>query len=1021
MPSEIVPKTRKYEVTDLMGVHLNANMFDGVQGDGVTDVAAPLLDAIMERRRLIIPPGRFLINSLLDIDVDGEENVCLEGYGDQSVIVLGDASAGLQLSGTPGSGYNNLILRNFTIEGASTNGSSPFGLKLLGVANFKVDNVKVICPTYRTFSTSGGTLTVISVSSGVATVETSSPHNVAEGDIVWLEGTTGETNLNDTYFCLLVLSPTQFTFPVYGDFPVANGSYNNAGMILRVPRIQHGIVSAAAQQGQFDGGRVSACGVGQSWQRVSGIGSNMAPRFGGTIDNCPLAAFWYKSPVGGDNGGADDGGLFGVHTTQGRYGVRVDNTGSGLVTVQASHIEYHTKIGLLQTGGRVAITKCAFYDSPDTSISIDVAAASDVFVSKNQCNGGIRFRSGTFSGRCHDNIFGSVPTWVDPDQPSEIYDTENVEHYSNRRFSGPPPPLDALHRMREPSWMWHTENTGGGDYWHFKGDQLTGGKYRIFVQGSGAGYEAEFTADMYTEELDSTGQTLEDDDEVTLKTTGTLPGGLSVTQVYYVVNSATNVFQLSTTPGGSPVDITSPGTGTHAAVLDHGAGVLMSGSEIFVPTSNTFVRMVVPDGAGGYKIAFKADVNGVQLPFGGTGVSEPPAKGDLLVGNSGGGRSHLHVNPTSDGQVLVIRAAAGFGIEWADPNTLVNGDITVESISFEGTADPAFPMIRRAGTTDKIQVRTSDNAGYAGVDALFMQLFGSPAIYLGGATSSHVALKRSSDVLQVRLGDDSDNTGIHVKTALLSGGSGVLLYLGGTSSSHVGLKRTSDVLQVKLADDSDFAGLHAKIMLLTGASGPLMYLGGTTSGHVALKRVSDSLQIRLADDSDFAGMSAKIMGLFGSGVLLYLGGTSSGDCSLKVSSGELQFRNGNDSGNCDVRGGDASFANVECRNFVIGSTQPFVMNDTNQKLTSASKTTMLGELNVYEITDVYNKTEVDAFILDLQDQIDTLTTTTAGLQSQIDGLVIDIAGKSNSGHTHGVSKAFEGDPTLEHSHSTDPD
>lgn len=50
---------------------------------------------------------------------------------------------------------------------------------------------------------------------------------------------------------------------------------------------------------------------------------------------------------------------------------------------------------------------------------------------------------------------------------------------------------------------------------------------------------------------------------VKLTTTNTLPAGLSVGTVYYIVTSATNTFALSATLGGSAITTTSGGTGTH--------------------------------------------------------------------------------------------------------------------------------------------------------------------------------------------------------------------------------------------------------------------------------------------------------------------------------------------------------------------------------------------------------------------------------------------------------------------------
>ena len=58
---------------------------------------------------------------------------------------------------------------------------------------------------------------------------------------------------------------------------------------------------------------------------------------------------------------------------------------------------------------------------------------------------------------------------------------------------------------------------------------------------------------------------LNNDDVVTLSTTGVLPGTLSVNQLYYVVNKQTNTFELSLTLGGTSIDTSSgAGSGTHS-------------------------------------------------------------------------------------------------------------------------------------------------------------------------------------------------------------------------------------------------------------------------------------------------------------------------------------------------------------------------------------------------------------------------------------------------------------------------
>ena len=67
------------------------------------------------------------------------------------------------------------------------------------------------------------------------------------------------------------------------------------------------------------------------------------------------------------------------------------------------------------------------------------------------------------------------------------------------------------------------------------------------------------TSDIIT----SAAHGLSDGDCVTVASGTTLPAGLSASTYYYVINSATNTFKLSTSPGGTAVDITDAGTGTH--------------------------------------------------------------------------------------------------------------------------------------------------------------------------------------------------------------------------------------------------------------------------------------------------------------------------------------------------------------------------------------------------------------------------------------------------------------------------
>ncbi|HEV7258936.1 MAG TPA: DUF3383 family protein [Bosea sp. (in: a-proteobacteria)] len=63
-----------------------------------------------------------------------------------------------------------------------------------------------------------------------------------------------------------------------------------------------------------------------------------------------------------------------------------------------------------------------------------------------------------------------------------------------------------------------------------------------------------------------TGHTLQNGNQVRFTTTGALPSGLTAGTNYYVVNQATNTFQISATLGGSAITTTGTQSGTHTAV-----------------------------------------------------------------------------------------------------------------------------------------------------------------------------------------------------------------------------------------------------------------------------------------------------------------------------------------------------------------------------------------------------------------------------------------------------------------------
>lgn len=73
-----------------------------------------------------------------------------------------------------------------------------------------------------------------------------------------------------------------------------------------------------------------------------------------------------------------------------------------------------------------------------------------------------------------------------------------------------------------------------------------------------------FTANAGTDVITAATHGLSAGQILLLDSTTTLPGGLSPNTIYYVINPTTNTFQLATSAGGSAVNITDTGTGTHS-------------------------------------------------------------------------------------------------------------------------------------------------------------------------------------------------------------------------------------------------------------------------------------------------------------------------------------------------------------------------------------------------------------------------------------------------------------------------
>lgn len=135
--------------------------------------------------------------------------------------------------------------------------------------------------------------------------------------------------------------------------------------------------------------------------------------------------------------------------------------------------------------------------------------------------------------------------------------TESVSVVVTQRSQGPAHANDPLN--------WNV--VGGTDRVPETGDDL------VIEDGDqdllhGLNWLTEFTADAGSDQLTITDHDFADEQKVRVSSDDTLPAGLAADTDYYVIYVDHNTIQLSATRGGSAIDITDAGTGTHTIAVE---------------------------------------------------------------------------------------------------------------------------------------------------------------------------------------------------------------------------------------------------------------------------------------------------------------------------------------------------------------------------------------------------------------------------------------------------------------------
>jgi hypothetical protein len=125
-------------------------------------------------------------------------------------------------------------------------------------------------------------------------------------------------------------------------------------------------------------------------------------------------------------------------------------------------------------------------------------------------------------------------------------------------------------------------------YWMIY-DASTAGNMRTY--GRLQGPRKIVTVDASTDVFTSASHGFVDGTPVFLETSdGTAPGGITSGTTYYIRDSATDTFKLAATAGGSAINVTDAGSGTHAVSEDR-ATLVNNGTTVTIPASGISISL----------------------------------------------------------------------------------------------------------------------------------------------------------------------------------------------------------------------------------------------------------------------------------------------------------------------------------------------------------------------------------------------------------------------------------------------
>ena len=236
-----------------------------------------------------------------------------------------------------------------------------------------------------------------------------------------------------------------------------------------------------------------------------------------------------------------------------------------------------------------------------------------------------------------------------------------------------------------------------------------------------------------------TGHTLTNGNSVTFSTTGQLPVGITAGTTYYVVNAATNTFQVALTAGGTAINTSGSQNGTHTASTTYTPNNLIgitASTSIFV-AGDVGDAIVLTDSSGNkYRLTITAYTSGTQVTAR-TDLALPAALRNTATTtwawarDSVSGLSHIEgktVSILADGAVMPQEVVTSGSITIDRPATVIHVGLPYESDL------QTMPI--------SLNVDGAGQGRYKNVNKAWIRVYRSSGVFVGPSTDKLTEAKQ---------------------------------------------------------------------------------------------------------------------------------------------------------------------------------------------------------------------------------------------------------------------------------------